>query len=136
MIQFASVTLEDARRILTAGEARATEIGVPCNIAVVDAGAHLVAHIRMDGSQLGSITHAIDKAFTSCAYRRTTEALGRDGQPAGPLYGVANTHQGRVVVFAGGIPLVHEGQVVGAIGVSGGTIEEDRTVAEAAVAAF
>ncbi|MCM2387401.1 heme-binding protein [Streptomyces sp. CWNU-1] len=121
---------------MAAGESRAEEIGVPCNIAVVDAGAHLVAHIRMDGSQLGSITHAIDKAFTSCAYRRSTEALGRDGQPAAPLYGVANSHQGRVVIFAGGIPLVHASRVAGAVGVSGGTIGEDRSVAEAAFAAF
>ncbi|MFI1018714.1 heme-binding protein [Streptomyces sp. NPDC020965] len=135
-MKFESVTLDDARRVMAAGEARAAELGVPCNIAVVDAGAHLVAHIRMDGSQLASIGHAIDKAFTSCAYRRSTEALGRDAQPAGPLYGVANSQQGRVVVFAGGIPLVHEGRVVGAIGVSGGTIDEDHAVAEAAVAAF
>lgn len=136
MIKYQQASLDDARRVMQAAEAKATEIGCPCNIAVVDAGAHLIAHIRMDGAQLGSVAHSIDKAFTSCAYQRPTDELGSEAQPGMPVYGIANSNQGRVIVFGGGVPLTHEGHVVGAVGVSGGTPEEDRVIAEAAVAAF
>lgn len=137
MLTQRTVSLADARRIITAGEARAADLGSPSNIAVVDAGGNLVAHIRMDGAQLGSIDHSINKAFTSVFYKSSTGDLAADTQPGGQFYGMALSNQDRVIVFAGGIPLNDTtGEIVGAVGVSGGSGHEDSSVAEAAVAAL
>jgi uncharacterized protein GlcG (DUF336 family) len=109
---------------------------VPMCIAVVDAGANLVAFARMDRAWLGSIDIAQDKAFTARAFDITTKELAKQSQPGEPLFGIEASNDGRVVIFAGGIPLKSDGQVVGAIGASGGRPDQDHSVAEAGAAAF
>jgi uncharacterized protein GlcG (DUF336 family) len=131
-----SITLEEARRVMAAAEQKAQEIGQPMDIAVVDAGGNLKAHVRMDGAFIGSIDISINKAFTSIAFETQTKDLAPQTQSGQPLFGINTTNNGRVVIFPGGIPLVHNGEVVGAIGVSTGTVEQDQEVAEAGAAAF
>jgi uncharacterized protein GlcG (DUF336 family) len=131
-----SITLEEARRVISAAEQKAQEIGQPMDIAVVDAGGNLKAHVRMDGAFIGSIDISINKAFTSIAFQTQTKDLAPQTQSGQPLFGINTTNNGRVVIFPGGIPLVHNGEVVGAIGVSTGTVEQDQEVAEAGAAAF
>ena len=131
-----TVTAEEARRVIDAAAAKATEIGQPMDVAVVDAGGNLKAHVRMDGANIGSITIAINKAYTAIAFQCETGDLQGLTRPDGPIYGLNDAHGGRLVVFPGGIPLVRNGDIVGAVGVSTGTIEQDQEVAEAGVAAF
>jgi uncharacterized protein GlcG (DUF336 family) len=130
------VTLNDAKTVIAAAEKKATEIGQPQNIAVVDAGGNLVAHQRMDGAWIGSIDISIKKAFTSRAFDIATRDLAKEAQPGKQFYGIQMSNAGRVMIFAGGLPLKRDGKVVGAIGVSGGSGEQDQTVAEAGAAAF
>jgi uncharacterized protein GlcG (DUF336 family) len=132
------ITLEDARRVISAAENKAQEIGQPMNIAVVDAGGNLVSHVRMDGAWIGSIDISITKAFTSRAFDISTKDLGEHSQPGGQFYGIHVSNGGRIRIFAGGIPLSSGdgGEVVGAVGVSGGSGEQDQEVAEAGAAAF
>ena len=130
------ITLEEAQRIISATEHKAQQMGQQMNIAVMDAGRNLVAFQRMDGAWVASIDIAIDKAFTSAGRGLTTRKIGEMAQPGQPLFGINTTNGGRIVIFAGGIPLMRDGEVVGAIGVSGGTVDEDHEVAEAGVAAF
>ncbi len=136
MLQITSVCLADARRVIAAGEAKAAEIGSPSNIAVVDAGGNLVAHVRMDGAWVGSIDISINKAFTSRAFDIETKALAANAQPEGQFYGIQNSNGGRVMIFAGGVPLKSDGVVIGAVGVSGGMGKQDQAVAEAAADAL
>ena len=131
-----ALTLADARSIIAAAEARAEEIGQPMNIAVVDAGGNLISHVRMDGAWLGSIDISINKAFTSRAFDIQTKDLGDNSQPGNQFYGIHASNNGRIMIFAGGVPLSRDGQVVGAIGVSGGSGEQDQTVAEAGAGAL
>lgn len=131
----AALTLADAKAVLDAALAKAEEIGQPMNVAVVDAGAHLVTFARQDGAILASIDIATRKARTSALLRMTTAQLGEAAQPGAPLYGVETTNGG-LVVFGGGIPLERDGEVVGAVGVSAGSVEQDTEVAEAGVAAL
>jgi uncharacterized protein GlcG (DUF336 family) len=131
-----TVSLKDARRVTAAAEDHAREIGQPQNIAVVDAGGNLVSHIRMDGAWIGSVDIAINKAFTARAFDLSTAELAENSQPGGPFYGIQESNKGRVMIFAGGIPLKRDGDVVGAVGVSGGDEEQDTAVAEAAASAF
>jgi uncharacterized protein GlcG (DUF336 family) len=131
-----AVTLQAAQAVVDAARAKADEIGVPMNIAVVDAGNNLTAFARMDGAWLGSIDIAQSKAYTARAFDMETRELAPLAQPGGPLYGIEAGNDGRVIVFAGGIPLTVGGRIVGAIGVSGGTVDQDQEVAEAGVAAF
>ena len=131
-----SPSLSEARDIIAAAEKRAAEIGQPMNIAVVDEGGNLVSHARMDGAWIGSVDISINKAFTSRAFNIQTKDLGDNSQPGNQFYGIHASNQGRIMIFAGGIPLTRDGQVVGAIGVSGGSGEQDQTVAEAGAAAF
>lgn len=134
--QTENVSLEDARRVIAAGEEKANEIGQPMNIAVVDGGGNLVAHARMDGAWIGSVDISINKAFTARAFDITTEDLADNSQPGGQFYGIQESNEGRIMVFAGGIPLKKGDKVVGAVGVSGGLGEQDIAVAEAAANAF
>ena len=131
-----SITLAQARTIIAAAEKKAAEIKQPMNIAVVDAGGNLVAHVRMDGAWLGSIDISINKAFTSRAFDITTKDLGDNSQPGQQFFGIHASNNGRIMIFAGGIPLKKGGKVVGAIGVSGGSGVQDHSVAEAGAAAF
>lgn len=130
------ITLEEARRIIGAAEKKAKEIGQPMNIAIADAGGNLVAHVRMDGAWIGSIDISIKKAWTSRAFDISTQELSKHSQSGNQFFGIHASNDGRVMIFAGGIPLKRDGKVVGAIGVSGGSGEQDHTVAEAGVAAF
>ncbi len=137
MMQVESASLEDARRVIAAGEQSARDIGQPMNIAVVDAGGNLISHIRMDGAWLGSIDIAINKAFTARAFDLETVALAGNSQPGQQFYGIHGSNGGRVMIFAGGMPLTNGGgQVVGAVGVSGGDGKQDQMVAELAAGAF
>lgn len=126
-----SPTLADARAVIAAAEKRSEEIGQPMNIAVVDAGGNLVSHARMDGAWIGGIDISINKAFTSRAFDIQTKDLGDNSQPGDQFYGIAASNQGKIMIFAGGIPLTRDGNVIGAVGVSGGSGEQDQTVAEA-----
>ena len=128
------ITLEEAQRIISAAEEKARQMGQPINIAVMDAGRNLVAFHRMDGAWVASTDIAIDKAFTSAGRGLTTRKIGEMAQPGQPLFGINTTNGGRIVIFAGGLPLMRDGEVIGAIGVSGGTVDEDEEVAEAGVA--
>jgi uncharacterized protein GlcG (DUF336 family) len=130
------VTLADARRVIEAAEKKAAEIGQPMNVAVVDAGGNLVAHIRMDNAWIGSVDISMKKAWTSRAFDITTKDLGANSQSGDQFFGIHASNNGKVMIFAGGIPLKKGGQVVGAIGVSGGSGEQDHSVAEAGAAAF
>ena len=130
------VTLDDAKRVIAAAEKAALELGQPMNIAVADAGGNLVAHVRMDGAWLGSVDISIKKAFTSRAFDIATQELAKHSQSGGQFFGIHASNDGRVMIFAGGVPLKRGGKVVGAVGVSGGSGEQDHAVAEAGVAAF
>jgi uncharacterized protein GlcG (DUF336 family) len=130
------ITLEEAQRIISAAEEKARQMCQPMNIAVMDAGRNLVAFHRMDGAWVASTDIAIDKAFTSAGRGLTTRKIGEMAQPGQPLFGINTTNGGRIVIFAGGVPLMRDGEVIGAIGVSGGTVDEDEEVAEAGVAAL
>lgn len=132
--QITSLTLEDARRAIAAGERQANELKVAYNIAVVDAGGGLIAHARMDGAWLGSVDIAIDKAWTACAFDMTTDALSGLAQVGQQGFGINTTNRCRVVIFGGGIPVTVGGKVIGAIGASGGSVGQDVQVARAAVA--
>jgi uncharacterized protein GlcG (DUF336 family) len=131
-----SLNLADARTLIAAAEARANEIGQPMNIAVVDAGGNLVSHVRMDGAWLGSIDISINKAFTARAFDLPTKDLAENAQPNQQFYGIHASNHGRIMIFAGGIPVSREGVVVGAIGVSGGSGAQDQDVAEAGITAL
>ena len=131
-----TVSLEDARRVIAAGEETASEIGQPQNIAVVDTGGNLVSHIRMDGAWIGSVDISINKAFTARAFDLPTADLAEEAKPGGGFYGIQQSNDGRVVILPGGIPLKRGRKVVGAVGVSGGDGEQDTKVAEAAAAAL
>ena len=130
------ITLNDARNVIAAAEKKAGEIGQPMNIAVVDGGGNLISHIRMDGAWIGSINISINKAFTSRAFDIATKDLAKHSQPGGQFYGIHASNDGRIMIFAGGIPLKRNGKVVGAIGISGGSGEQDQAVAEAGAGAF
>ena len=127
---------EEAREIIAAAVQKAEEIGTPMNIAVMDAGMNLVAFERMDDAWVLSIDIALGKAYTSAGRGLSTRDIGEKAQPGQPLFGVNTTNNGRVVIFAGGLPLMRDGQVVGAIGVSGGPVDQDEEVAQAGVDAF
>ena len=134
--QAAGLTLAAARRMLAAVEAEARAMRVAMSVAVVDSGDQLVAFARMDGADLVGIRLAQDKAYTALANRMPTAELGPMVQPGTEFYGYDSVAGGRMIVFAGGMPLERDGVLVGAVGVSGGTAEEDQRAVEAAVRAF
>ena len=134
--QISTLTLAEARSVIAAGEKKASELGIPYNIAVVDAGGALIAHARMDGAWIGSIDISINKAFTSRAFDIATKDLAQHSQSGGQFFGIHVSNHGRIMIFAGGVPLKRGGKVVGAVGVSGGSGEQDQIVAQAAADAF
>ena len=130
------ITAHQAHHVLAAGEDKATALGVPVNIALLDAGAHLKAFIRMDGAVLGSIDLAMKKAKTAVLFQTTSEAVWEYCKPGAPAHGLELSNGG-LAPFAGGITLEGRGgETLGAIGVSGGTVPQDLEIAQAAVAAF
>ena len=134
--QAAGLTLAAARRIIDAAERSGRRLRVALSVAVVDDGDQLVAFARMDGADLVSVTLARDKAYSALVNRMPTRDLASLVQPGAEFYGYDSVAGGRMVVFAGGMPLQREGVLVGAVGVSGGTSDEDQRAADAAVAAF
>ena len=134
--QAAGLTLAAARRMIAAVEREAREMGVALSAAVVDSGDQLVAFARMDAADLVSISLARDKAFSALVNRMPTRDLGPLVQPGADFYGYDALAGGRMIVFAGGMPLERAGILVGAVGVSGGSTDQDQQAADAAVAAF
>lgn len=130
------LTLEKAKKIIEAAKRAAEEMKIPMNIAVVDAGANLVAFERMDGAMIAGINISMDKAYTAAAVGFATDDLGKLAQPGEPAYGAALTDRGRLIIFAGGLPIRDGGGLVGGIGVSGGLAPDDKKVAEAGLAAL
>ncbi|MGI2328417.1 GlcG/HbpS family heme-binding protein [Planococcus sp. YIM B11945] len=130
------ITLELAKEVIAGAEEEATKIGVAMVITVVDDGGNLVAIHRMDDAWLASIDIAQNKAWTSVALKMPTATLAEATVPAAELYGLNTTNNGRLVVFGGGIPLVVDDKVVGAIGVSGSSVPHDVQVAEAGANTF
>jgi uncharacterized protein GlcG (DUF336 family) len=133
---YTSLTLDEAKRMVTAAEAKAASLGIAYNIAVVDAGGHLLTFVRQDNALIGSIELAIDKAATAKMFDKTTDDLARLSQSGAPLFGIQMSNAGKVVIFGGGIPVLIDGVIVGAIGASAGTVAQDIAVAEAAIAAL
>jgi uncharacterized protein GlcG (DUF336 family) len=133
---YETLTLDDAKRMLSAAEAKAAIIGLPYNIAVVDAGGHLLAFVRQDGALIGSIDLAINKAVTARIFDKSTAELARLAGPGDPLFGIDQSNAGKIVIFGGGIPVPLNGLIVGAVGASAGTVEQDIEVAEAAILAL
>jgi len=129
----ATLTLDDAKLMLSASEAKAAEFGIAYNIAVVDAGGHLIAFVRQDDALIGSIDLAIKKAVTSRLFDKKTDYLAELAQPGAPLFGIDQSNDGNVVIFGGGLPVVRDGQLIGAVGASAGSVEQDIAVAQAAV---
>ena len=130
------ISLDEAYRVIMAARKKAEEIGVMMNIAVVDAGGNLTAFARMDGAWGGSIDIAKNKAYSARAFDMTTEDLGAISQPGEMCFGIHASNDLRVIIFGGGIPLQRGSQIVGAVGVSGGTVPQDIEVAEAGARAF
>jgi uncharacterized protein GlcG (DUF336 family) len=130
------VNLDTALHVIESARRAAQAMGVPMNIAVVDDGNNLTAFHRMDGAWLGSIDIAQGKAYTARAFDMSTKDLAPLCQPGQPLFGIEASNEGHLVIFAGGIPLEQDGEVVGAIGVSGGSVDQDQAVAEAGAEAF
>jgi uncharacterized protein GlcG (DUF336 family) len=131
------ITLDIAKELIAAAEEKAAEIDVPMCIAVMNDGANLVGFHRMDDALLASIDISQNKAYSSVSLKLDTQTIQEVSQPGESLYGLGNTNDGRIITFGGGFPLEDEnGTVVGGIGVSGGSAEEDMDVAQAAVDAF
>jgi len=131
-----AMNLEKAKRIIEAAREEARQMGIPQNIAVGDGGGNLVAFERMDGAMLVGVNIAQDKAYTAAGTGFPTDALGELSQPGKLAYGVALADRGRVIVFAGGLPIKEGDKLIGGIGVSGGMAPDDKKVAEAGLKAL
>jgi len=132
-----SITLAAAQQAVSAGIAEAERIGVAVSVAVVDAGGVLRAFARMDGAEIAGEVLAVDKAYTAVAHRTPTAELGALAQPGGELFGLQANGRGRYVMFGGGLPVSDgDGNVAGAVGVSGAAVADDVACAEAARAAL
>jgi uncharacterized protein GlcG (DUF336 family) len=130
------ITLQQAQAAIQAAHQKCLEMGVKMNIAVVDAGANLTAFIRMDDAWLGSLDISIRKAKTARYFDMPTGAIGGLSQPGGPLFGIEHSNGG-LISFPGGLPIKDaDGHVIGAIGVSGSTVDDDHAVAEAGMKAI
>jgi uncharacterized protein GlcG (DUF336 family) len=130
-----TLTLQGARLAVAAAESRAAEINVPMNIAVVDSACHLLAFARMEGAKLTSIPIAMDKAFTAAGHRVPTSAYKDAVWPGGAAYGINHSNGGRFSTIGGGVPVLLDGVVVGAVGCSTGTPAQDEDVARKGVEA-
>lgn len=130
------LTLDDARVMMAAAEARAREIGVDMDIAITDDNGSLLMFHRMDGGRITSIDVAICKAFTAAAARRSTRSYGEVSGPGGPAFGIHVSNQGRFMIVAGGLPVFVDDEIVGGIGCSSGTPDQDEVVAQAGVDAL
>lgn len=130
------LTLETAKRLLEVAEHKARQMGLSCDIAIVDDGGNLIAFHRMDHARIAGIEISKNKAWTSVSMQMPTANLAQTAQPGGPTFGINTTNEGRLVILGGGIPLFRDGHLAGGIGVSGGTSAQDIEVATAAVQFF
>jgi len=131
-----NITLAQAEKMISVAQEKSVAIDTKMNIAVVDAGANLVAFARMDGAWLGSLDISIKKAKTARYFDMNTGIIGELSQPGGPLFNIEHSNDG-LITFPGGVPVKDaEGNIIGAIGVSGSTVENDHTVAEAGASAI
>jgi uncharacterized protein GlcG (DUF336 family) len=133
MIMAPRLTLSDAKTVLQGAEAKAGEIGVDMDIAVVDDGGHLLAFVRMDKARVTSIDVAINKAFTAACARRATHEYAKVAGAGGPAFGIHVSNQGRFMIVGGGLPIFVDGIIAGGVGCSSGTPEQDREVAQAGI---
>lgn len=131
-----NIGLNAALELIAAAKKKAEEIGVPMVIAVVDAGGNTIALQRMDDALLVSINIAINKAYTAVALKMPTDELAKVAQPGGALFGIHTTDGCRIVIFGGGFPVKRGDEIIGGIGVSGGSVEEDTACAMAALEFF
>ncbi len=129
----ATISLEAAKTVSDACEQKAEDIDNPMVITVANSEGNLIVQRRMDGAWLASVDISRNKAYTAAALDMPTHELAEPSEPGNSLYGLQNTNQGRMVIFGGGYPLFEDGEVVGAVGVSGGAVEQDMEVAEAGV---
>ncbi|WP_111431828.1 heme-binding protein [Rhodobacteraceae bacterium DSL-40] len=136
MLTVRRLDIADARKLIAGARERADAIGVPMCIAITDESGGLVAFERMDGGKVTSSIIAIDKAFTAGGARKATHEYGAASQPGAPAYGIASAINGRLMVVGGGLPVIVDGECVGGIGVSSGTPDQDREVAQAGIDAF
>lgn len=130
-----SITFDQAQVVLDAAFKRAQEIDCPMSVAIVDWGRNLILFGRHQDAKLGSIDVAVGKAYTARSFEMSTADVAPLTQPGAPLFGVQSSDS-RLIAFGGGLPLMRDGAVVGAVGVSGGSVEMDIDCAEAAVKAF
>jgi len=133
MILAPKLTLSDARLVLEGAEAKAREIGIDMDIAVVDDGGHLIAFIRMDNARVTSIDVAINKAFTAACARRGTHEYAVVAGAGGPAFGMHVSNQGRFMIVGGGLPIFVDGKIAGGVGCSSGSAEQDREVSQAGI---
>jgi uncharacterized protein GlcG (DUF336 family) len=133
MITVPKMTLADARLVIAGAEAKAKEIGVDMDIAVVDDGGHLLAFIRMDNARITSVDVAINKAFTAACARRGTHEYAKVAGPTGPAFGMHTTNHGRFMIVGGGLPIFVNGVIAGGVGCSSGSPAQDQDVAQAGI---
>ena len=130
------LTQSDTRIMMEAAEKKAVEIGVDMDIAIVDDGGNLLMFHRMDNGRITSIDISINKAFTAAAARKSTRAYGETSGPGGASFGIHTSNQGRFMIFAGGLPIFADDQIVGGIGCSSGTADQDEVVSQAGIDAW
>lgn len=130
------IGLDTATELIETAEHRARGLDLQMVVAVVNAEGNLVAQHRMDGAWLASVSISRNKAYTAAALKQPTDALAEPSQPGASLYGLQTTDDNRIVIFGGGYPLRRDGEIVGAIGASGGEVEQDMEVAQAGVDRF
>jgi uncharacterized protein GlcG (DUF336 family) len=140
MHQVHRITLDDALPLLMAGRAKAEEIGVKQTLCVCDDGANVIALHRLPGARLTGVEIAIAKAFTAAGHERATHLFNEPPNgpalPGNEAFGISHMLPGKFAIFVGGFPLVHDRQIVGAIGISGGNGQQDKAVGAAMLAAF
>jgi len=136
MLTIKRLSLEEAEILIEGAEKKSREMGIPMCVAVTDEAGNLVAFVRMDGAKISSIDIAISKAFTGGAARKGTHEYNQLCVPGKPTFGIHVTNQGRFSIIGGGLPVVMDGEVVGGIGISAGTADQDLVVAQAAVDYF
>lgn len=136
MLTIKRLSLDDAKILIAGSRAKAEEIGIPMCIAVTDESGQLIAFERMDGGKITSSVIAQDKAYTAAGAKRTTESYGTASQPGSPAYGINSAIGGRLLVVAGGLPVIVDGEVVGGIGLSSGTPAQDTECAQAGLDLF
>lgn len=132
-LKHATITLNKAKEILKKAEDKAKEMNISVTIAIVDEGGNLIAQHRMDNALLISIPAALNKAYTAIALKMDTEKVHELVLPGGPFYGLDSVHPGKLCTFGGGVPIINNDKLIGAIGVSGGSTDEDILIAKTAL---